>query len=188
MSRSPVSLPGRRLRRRLFRGFSGLVRSQRGMAAVEFAMVAPIFLGMMLGILQITLIFFARETLETVTEYAARGVLVGQVQSAALTQSQFQTQVCGKIPALFKCAGLMIDLQPASSLSTVNVSEPGLTFDSSGNVTNSWQFNPGSNGQIMVLRVMYQWPLFTGPLGLSLANLPNGNLLIMATAVFKNEL
>jgi len=188
MPLNPVKIPGRARRRRLFRVCGGLARSERGMAAVEFALVAPVFLGMMLGILQICLIFFAKEALETVTEYAARGVLTGQVQSAGLTQAQFQSQVCANVPALFKCSGLMVDLQPATSLSTVNTAEPALTFDASGNVTNSWQFNPGSTGQIMALRVMYQWPLFTGPLGLNLANLSNGNLLIMSTAVFKNEL
>jgi hypothetical protein len=35
--------------------------------------------------------------------------------------------------------------------------------------------------------VMYQWPVFLGPLGLNLANESNGNLLLMATATFKNE-
>jgi hypothetical protein len=37
------------------------------------------------------------------------------------------------------------------------------------------------------MRVMYQWPVFLGPLGLSLSNESNGKLLLMATAAFKNE-
>ena len=168
--------------------FGRLARNERGMAAVEFAMVAPIFLAMMLGILQLTLIYFAKETLETVTESAARGVLTGQVQNAGLTQAQFKAQLCGMVPALFNCNGLMVDLQPATSLATVNTGEPTLSFAGDGSVSNTWQYNPGASGNIMVLRVMYQWPLFTGPLGLNMANLSNGNLLIMSTAVFKNEL
>jgi hypothetical protein len=35
--------------------------------------------------------------------------------------------------------------------------------------------------------VMYQWPVFLGPLGMGLSNESNGNLLLMATATFKNE-
>jgi hypothetical protein len=38
-----------------------------------------------------------------------------------------------------------------------------------------------------VVRVMYQWPVFGGPLGFNLSNLPNGNRLIMAAAAFQNE-
>jgi len=157
------------------------------MAAVEFAMVAPIFIAMMLGILQITLIFFAKETLETVTEAAARGVLTGQVKASGATQAQFHQAICDNyIPALFTCSGVMVDLQPAASLSNIDTSEPALTF-SGGAVTNPWAFNTGTKGTVMVMRVMYQWPLFTGPLGINFSNLSNGNLLIMATAVFKNE-
>jgi hypothetical protein len=64
---------------------------------------------------------------------------------------------------------------------------PTLTFDGNGNVTNNWQYNPGNPGDIVVMRVMYQWPVFLGPLGMSLQNESNGNMLLMATAVFKNE-
>jgi Flp pilus assembly protein TadG len=187
MSLGPHNAPHCPRRRRLFSSFGRFMRGERGMAAVEFAFVAPVFLGMMLGILQLTLIYFAKEALETVTEASARGVLTGQVQAGGLTQAQFQSAVCNNSYALFTCSGLMVDLQPAASLSTINTGEPTLTFNGSGAVTNSWVFNPGAKGDIMVLRVMYQWPLFTGPLGLNLANLSNGNLLMMATAVFKNE-
>jgi hypothetical protein len=34
---------------------------------------------------------------------------------------------------------------------------------------------------------MYQWPVFMGPLGFTLANLSNGNRLIMASTAFQNE-
>jgi hypothetical protein len=54
-------------------------------------------------------------------------------------------------------------------------------------VTNIWQYNPGSPGQIVVVRAMYQWPVFLGPLGFNLSNLANGDRLLMATATFKNE-
>jgi hypothetical protein len=64
---------------------------------------------------------------------------------------------------------------------------PALTFNAQGQVTNTWQYNPGTAGQVVVVRVMYQWPVFGGPLGFNLANLPNGNRLIMAAAAFQNE-
>jgi hypothetical protein len=81
----------------------------------------------------------------------------------------------------------MIDVEVASSWSAANTGLPNLTFDSSGNVSNIWQFNPGNPGDIVIVRVMYQWPVFMGPLGFSLANLSNGNRLIMASTAFQNE-
>ena len=61
---------------------------------------------------------------------------------------------------------------------------PTLTYNAQGNVNNSWAYNPGNPGDIVVVRVMYLWPVFVAPL---LANLSNSNRLIMASAAFQNE-
>ena len=126
---------------------------------------------------------------------SARHILTGQVQSASLTQSQFATQVCDKVGVLFSCSGLMVDVEAYNSFSRQIPAEhfpdkrtlTNLTINAQGQVTNAWQYNPGSPGQIVVVRVMYQWPVFGGPLGFNLANLANGNRLIMASAAFQNE-
>jgi hypothetical protein len=81
----------------------------------------------------------------------------------------------------------MIDVEVASSWSSANTGTPTLTFDGNGNVTNTWQYNLGNPGDIVVARVMYQWPVFMGPLGFNLATLGNGNRLIMASTAFMNE-
>ena len=49
------------------------------------------------------------------------------------------------------------------------------------------QFNPGNAGDIVVVRVMYMWPVLLGPLGFNLSNQPNNTPLILATAAFQNE-
>jgi len=74
-----------------------------------------------------------------------------------------------------------------NSFSAADTGIPTLTIDAQGNVTNNWKYNPGGPGQIVVVRVMYQWPVFLGPLGFSLATLANGNRLIMASSAFQNE-
>jgi hypothetical protein len=81
----------------------------------------------------------------------------------------------------------MIDVQTANSFSAANTAMPTLTFNGQGAVTNSWSWQPGNPGDIVVMRVMYQWPVFLGPLGLGLSNESNGKLLLMATTAFKNE-
>jgi hypothetical protein len=88
---------------------------------------------------------------------------------------------------LFDCSKMMIDVQVAGSWSSANTGAPALTFDGSGNVTNVWKFNPGNQGDIVVVRVMYQWPVFLGPLGFNLANQSNGKRLIMSSTAFMNE-
>jgi hypothetical protein len=39
----------------------------------------------------------------------------------------------------------------------------------------------------MILKVMYQWPVFVGPLGLVFSDLQGGKLFMMSTSVFKAE-
>ena len=54
-------------------------------------------------------------------------------------------------------------------------------------MTNSWNYNPGLSGKLMILRVMYQWPVVAGPLGLVFSDLANGTLFMSSTQVFQNE-
>jgi hypothetical protein len=114
-----------------------------------------------------------------------------QSQDASLTQAQavaaFHQTVCNNSAVLFTCTGLMVDVQVASGWSSAYAGPPTLTYDTNGNVTNNWQFNPGNAGDIVVVRVMYLWPVFFGPIAFNLANQPNGSRLIMASAAFQNE-
>jgi Flp pilus assembly protein TadG len=165
---------------------------RNGATAVEFGLVAAPFVALLVGIIQTFLVIFAQQLLQTVVTQSSRFILTNQVHTANTTQSQFAQQVCDQVAILFNCSGLMIDVQTYSSFSAADTSTPPLTFNAQGQVTNTWQYNPGGpsqpgNPQIIIVKVMYQWPVFGGPLGFTLSNLPNGNRLIMATAAFQNE-
>ncbi|MFB9269252.1 TadE/TadG family type IV pilus assembly protein [Bradyrhizobium erythrophlei] len=160
---------------------------RKGVTAVEFALIGTPFIALLVALIQTFLVFFAQQLLETVVIQSSRMILTGQAQGQSLTQAQFANVVCSNVVTLFNCNKLMIDVQVAGSWTSANTGTPSLTFDASGNVTNSWQYNPGSPGDIVVVRVMYQWPVLLGPLGFNLSNLSNGNRLIMASTAFKNE-
>ena len=169
------------------RSYDNFIGEQRGAAAVEFALVAAPFLALLLALLQTTLVFFAGRVLDETTEEASRYILTGQAQTSNMTQSGFATWVCGNTFALFNCNNFMINVQNYASFAGANTGAPTLTFDSKGQVSNTWTWSPGNPGDIVVVQVMYQWPVYLGPLGFSLANLANGNRLLVSTAVFKNE-
>jgi Flp pilus assembly protein TadG len=162
-------------------------RRRDGSAAVEFAMVSLPFLGLVFAIVQTAIIFMAQQQLETATEQAGRLLLTGQAQNGGWTQAQFTTKVCAQIYALFNCNKVMVDVQTATAFTSANTGAPTLTFNTSGAVTNTWAYQPGNPGDIVVMRVMYQWPLVKGPLSFNLSNLSNGDRLLIATAVFRNE-
>ncbi len=162
-----------------------LARADDGIAAVEFALVAVPFLAVILAALQVLSIFLAQQILETVADAVSRQILTGNAQHQGLNQAQFQTMVCGEIPALLKCGGIMSDVEVASAFASANVSQPTLTYNSNGSVSNIWQYSLGTQGQIVVMRLLYQWPVFNFVLPLS--DNTNGTHLLMATRVFRNE-
>ena len=172
-------------------------RNRHGSAAVEFALVAPVFFALLFAILETAIMFFATQVLETMTQDAARAVLTGQAQSgavsackavsgqpAACTLGTFTTYVCNQIPALFSCGNLYVDVESYPSFSSVVINSQ---IDSSKNFVNNMQYTPGGPGDIVVVRVFYQWPLFVTGLGYNISNLAGSKRLLVATAAFRNE-
>jgi Flp pilus assembly protein TadG len=180
---------GKRRRNR----FGAFIKDRKGATAVEFALIATPFLALIAALIQTFLLFFAQSQLEWAVRQSARQILTGQVQSqdASLTPTQavtaFHQTVCNNAAILFTCGGVMVDVRVAGQWSAANVGTPALTYDSNGNVNNVWQFNPGNAGDIVIVRVMYLWPVFFGPIAFNMANQANGSRLIMASAAFQNE-
>ena len=140
------------------------LRDRKGATAVEFALIAAPFLALLVGLVQVFLIFFAQSVLQNAVRASTRQILTGQVQaqdvslSATAAAAAFHQIVCNNANVLFTCAGLMVDVEVANNWSSANVAMPALTYDGNGNVSNTWQFNPGNAGDIVVVRVMYLWP------------------------------
>jgi Flp pilus assembly protein TadG len=161
--------------------------SESGATMVEFALVAAPFFAMLVALFQTALVFFASRVLDETTEMASRHIMTGQAQQAGMSAAGFKSYVCSQTFALFNCSNFMINVQAFSSFSSASTSTPTLTYDANGNVNNSWGYNTGNPGDIVVVQVMYQWPVMLGPLGFNLSNMGNGNRLLVSTAAFKNE-
>jgi Flp pilus assembly protein TadG len=174
---SPAAPAGNILRR--FR------RNHRGSAAVEFALVAPIFFGLLFAIIELSLVFYAGQILETATQDSARVIMTGQAQMSAFTQAQFKNLVCSKIVTMFDCVnGVSIDVQSYTAFGSVNIADP---IDASRNFVPPNNYLPGGPGDIVVVRIFYQWPLIVTGLGFNIANLSGSKRLLTATAAFQNE-
>ncbi len=69
-----------------------------------------------------------------------------------------------------------------SSFASVNL---GMPITNGAFNSSAMGYNPGVPGQVIVVRVYYQYPVFFTPLHLS--NITGGSNLLAATAVFQNE-
>jgi Flp pilus assembly protein TadG len=165
--------------------FRRLARREDGAAAVEFGLVAVPFMAMLFAVIETALIFFAGQTLETATADASRLILTGQAQTQGFSQTQFKQSICSRVFGMFDCTnGVTLDVRTAASFSSTDLSKP---IDSQGNLSNNNVYQPGNAGDIVVVRVMYQWPTWVSIMGLKLSDLTGGKRLLMATAAFRNE-
>ncbi len=161
-------------------------RDESAAAAVEFSLVAIPLLLLVLGALQLSVLFFAGQILQSSATNAGRELMTGKAQSAGMTSAQFAQLVCNPVSTLFDCNNVMVDVQSASSFAAVDTSPPKLTYDTNGKVTNKWSWSPGAAGQVVIVKVLYDWPVF-GPSGMGLSDQPDGGHLLVAVTVFKNE-
>lgn len=192
LARSPLSTGGRVAGRRspaarLRAGFRRVAKNNSGAVMMEFALITPAFVALLVAALQTGLVFFAQQALETTAEKAGRQILTGTVQKGNKTQSEFKTIVCSKLPGFMECGKVMVDLKKYASFNDVTTARPTLTTDGSGNITNAWAYESVAPGDIAVMRVMYLWPTGTGPLGFDLSTVSGGRRLMVATAVFRAE-
>jgi Flp pilus assembly protein TadG len=162
-----------------------LLQRDDGAAAVEFALVAAPFLALLFAIMETALVFFAGQTLETATADSARLILTGQAQSQGLNQASFKQQVCSRIYGLFDCTnGVNVDVRTYSTFASADLSRP---TDANGNLVNNFSYSPGGPCAIVVVRLIYQFPVYVSMLGFNLSDMSGGKRLLIATSVFRNE-
>jgi len=162
-------------------------RDEKGGTTIEFALVAIPFFACMFAIIEIALIFFAGQVLETAVGDASRMILTGQAQTASFSANDFKNKICSTaVQTLFNCTNIFIDVRTSSSFATVNLSAP---VNSTTHVvdTSGFTYQPGQACSIVIVRVVYEWPTFVRHLGLDMATLADGNHLLMSTTAFRNE-
>ena len=184
--RNSLMTPARRLvPARAARRFA---RAEDAAAAVEFALVAAPFLALIFAIMETALVFFAGQNLEAAAAEAGRMVMTGQAQAAGYNSlADFKTNVvCPALGAgsLFTCANVQVDVETYTDFSSIGSTPPVKNGQLD---TSKMCYAPGGAGAIVVVRLYYEWPIYLSLLNNSLSNLSDGNRLLVATSVFRNE-
>jgi Flp pilus assembly protein TadG len=167
----------------IFRRFG---RNSRASAAVEFALVAPVFFALLFAIVETALMFFASQVLETVAQESARQIMTGQSQAAGNTAATFITNVvCNQTQPVLNCNSINVDVESdPSQFSNLNIAYPVTngSFDAT-----KLNFNPGGSCSVVTVTLYYQWQMFVTGLGYNISNLKGNIRLLSATAAFRNE-
>jgi len=174
-------------RARLRRFIRRLIRSERGAAAVEMALVATPFLALLFGIVEIGMVFLISASLENGMDNAARTIRTGQLQSGASpTAAAFKTSICNSF-GWFQAdctAHLSVDVRTYATFAAVT--SPPVVNNGVFNPA-ALTFTPGTANSIVVVRAYYQWTLIAPLFNQALQQLNGGVALLTTTAAFRNE-
>lgn len=184
-------------------------RSQDGVTAIEFALVGGPFFFVLFAMFELGLLLFAEYALAQNIESAGRLIRTGQIQNAQnghlATPEYFKNQICKNLSVILDCDGkLYVDVRKFNTFSSIGGNLPS-PFKSGSNelsdtITSGAQFQTGAAGEIVSIRVYYDWQLFLpglgeliGAVGVGLGNVsPAGSSsknsrLLTAAATFRNE-
>jgi Flp pilus assembly protein TadG len=167
---------------------------EQGATALEFGIVGAPFLYLLLVIFEMGLMLFTEYTIENGTAEAARLIRTGQVQTDGMSAADFKQVVCDQVVFLDCASKLYVDVRKYDDFASVSAPS-SISTDGDGNkeisddISVGAQFDPGGPGEVVVVRVYYDWKLFMpGIPGMEgFSNLQNNRRLLSATFALMNE-
>lgn len=160
-------------------------KDSQGAAAVEFALVAGPFLVLLVGLLEVCLIFIATTTLEHGAAEAARRIRTGELQKAGASPAAFKQIVCDNTFGLLDCGNkLKVDVRVFDDFANTSGNDPladGAVSD------DDMEFDAGQGSDIVLARVFYEWTIITPVIGRPMSNMGDNKRLLQASVAFRNE-
>jgi Flp pilus assembly protein TadG len=173
----------------------GLLRDERGSILIEFALVGPMFLLLMLGILELSLMMFSQAVLDGAARAAARTVRTGQAQQSGGPLATFQNALCANlatVAGLVPCSAVAFNVQTYANFTAAQNAAPPSFVDANGNPTKS--FSPGGPSSYVVVQVVYNRQYISQSIGVLLGMVSHSSASnqwssanLMSTVVFMNE-
>lgn len=165
--------------------FKKWLQKRDGVTAVEFSLVGVPIVFMTVGIIEMALMFASQSLLHESTFAASRVVRTGQVQQAAGGQEDmFRDALCDFAAVMIPCSGLQFQVQQIPDFDAADDEPP--TFDADGNLS-STPFDPGVENNVVLIRVVYNYPVMTPLMQYFLANANGGRRTLMSTIVLQTE-
>ncbi len=165
---------------------SGRRARRKGSAAVEFALVALPFFGLILATLEVGAILLTDAVLETATADAGRQVRTGQAQLQKITPEALKARLCSNMSLFsYDCSNRAhIDIRTVDTYTSPLVPDPleNGTFDPS-----VMDYQPGSPGDYVMVRVWYEHPVATPFMAQALARTTDHKVMLTTSLAFRNE-
>lgn len=155
-----------------------------GVAAVEFSLVGIPFIFMVIGLIEMSLMFTAQSVLEAATAEASREIRTGAVQQGG-GQNLFSQELCDFADTFIPCNALQYQVVAMDNFGEAQDFPPA-TFDEDGNLEDQ-QFDPGGVSDVVMIRTAYQYPIKTPMFQFMLTNNGGTSRTMLSTVVLQTE-
>lgn len=161
---------------------TGIGRCQRATAAIEFALVGPLFILLILGIAELGLYYGKRAAIDHAVQSGARVVRVGYVEGVRTDRAAFEDALCGSL-ILVDCGDISYSVDAQATLSSADF-EPRL--NNAGDLTGAL-FELGDPSDIVIVTAATKHGFITPFGGAFLGDSGGTSLDMIAHIVIKNE-
>ncbi|MFK7840518.1 MAG: TadE/TadG family type IV pilus assembly protein [Bdellovibrionales bacterium] len=156
-----------------------------GVTAVEFSLLLAPYMVLVLGIIEVSMMFLSANLLEGATNSAARLIRTGELQqSGQAPQDVFRTALCNYEMVFVNCNDITVEVQTlGGTFGNFNLAAP--QFDADGNLV-SGGVDPGGANDRVLIRTAVRYDMMTPIVG-SLLSGGTGSKLFMSTIVLQSE-
>lgn len=165
------------------------LRDRKGSAAVEFALVAPPFLALMMSTFEVGWFYFAASQVDAATIETARLVRTGQVQKADFDKQDFFNEVCPNVQIFGDCdETLTVEVTVFNSFAELAADNaPVVCTNDDPSEIAALAFEPGTDNSIVRLRVCLLYKTINPTIGVNVSETADGKRRVFGTYIFQNE-
>lgn len=166
------------------------LEDESGVSAIEFGILAPIFLSLFFGIFEIGYMFTKMSMMDFAMQKAAKQVYIGKASNGSVTHADLEQTICDNM--FFSgencTSNLNLELIEITDMSDV----PSSTVECQDEILEinpTVTFNPGSANTTVFMRACMMTDVLTPGVGYGM-NLPlaeSGKFALVASTAFKNE-
>jgi Flp pilus assembly protein TadG len=159
-------------------------KAKGGSTLIEFALLAPVFFMLVIGLVEFVLFQYKTYALNHVVYEAARNLQTGEVQNSGSMATAFHDEVCEAAGPMIDCEKIIFDVRAFDAID--EISYPPVEFDDDGNPMN-FVFEPGGPEQYSVVRASIHHQFVTPFMDKLFRIGPDMPAIVNAYCVVRNE-
>lgn len=170
-----------------------LFRNKDGTAAVEFAIVAPVFMALMFSLFEVGWYFYANSIVDASVGDAARLIETGQIQKSTGTDAQKKqamfNAVCNILQEFGDCTSrLTVEVQTFPDFASLaSASDAAVCADAPQDQRDAIPFSPGTELSIVRVRICFIYTTLNPAIGVNVSEPGTNKRRLISQAVFRSE-